>query len=440
MERFSPPVPEMPALGAGPPAASNNSNAAPPESADAATYAQARPADPTVAVHAIDSFPPEKLKAQSYYHPADGDKPNILFAMLIGVTDDRVIDPTNDEVISKLYGKGKEYNVRDIIPKNHLVILKKEGRRRAIVAGLTIPANANWKCPQLIQYLLDNPPSDEDARHCLNTAEAFKAIKKTEQLRSSSSVLAKKLRKLRMFHALFDEEIRDKFFARNDQISRRALDARNSEDRDKDYYELACDLYNDPSRQYRSEVFPELGAPFDASHALLAPIEGLRADRKEVKDFLVDMRGNLTKLMADYKQSGNGTGNLVQEEGGEEGEEQYTDDYDRVNFLQRSKFDNVVGYYWILVEKLDVFSQVEQTLGPLSASMSRVPSASSNRSSSNGSSRGGSSRGGNSGNSPSETTQAALAYLASAADAGKRKRIDELRGELRAEQSSLMEL
>ena len=440
MEPSSPPAPEMPALGAGPPAASNNSNAAPPESADAAACAQARPADPAVAVHAINSFHPEKLKAQSHCCPADGDKPNILFATLVGVTDERVIDPTNDEVMSKLHGKGKEHNVRDIVPKNHLVVLKKECRRRAIVAGLTIPANANWKCPQLVQCLLDNPPSDEDARHCLNAAEAFKAIKKTEQLRSSSSVLAKKLRKLRMFHALFDEEIRDEFFARNDQISRRALDARNSEDLDKDCYELACDLYNDPSCQHCSEAFPELGAPFDVSHALLAPSEGLRADRKEVKDFLVDMRGNLTTLVADYKQSGNGAGNLVQEEGGEEGEEQCTDDCDRINFLQRSKFDNVVGCCWTVVEKLDVFSQVEQTLGPLSASMSRVPSASSTRSSSSGNSRGGNSRGVNSGNSPSETAQAALAYLASAADAGKRKRIDELRGELRAEQSSLMEL
>ena len=128
----------MPPLGAGPAAASNNiaaaagSDASPPAAASAADYADLLPADATVPVNAIDSFGKEQLKATAYYRPDQGIKPNVLFAMLIGITGDDVdvIDPSTDEVISKIYGKGKEYDKRDVVPNNHLVVLKKECRRR----------------------------------------------------------------------------------------------------------------------------------------------------------------------------------------------------------------------------------------------------------------------------------------------------------------------
>lgn len=178
----------MPPLDAGPTAASNSAGAAavsPPAAASAADYADKLPADATVPVNAIDSFIKDKLKATAYYRPNKGIKPNVLFAMCIGITGDDdvdVIDPSNDEVISKIFGKGKEYTKRDVVPANHLVVLKKEGRRRAIVDGRSIPTNANWKGPALMQHLLDNPPSTEEERHCLALATAFKESKKTEQL------------------------------------------------------------------------------------------------------------------------------------------------------------------------------------------------------------------------------------------------------------------
>ena len=108
---------------------------------------------------------------------------------------------------------------------------------------------------------------------------------------------------MRLYHSIVDDDVLPVYLSRNETLTRQELDARNSEQRKRSFFEVAADKYNDHNFNPTSLILPVLHSDFGTSYDLSTgrvptPItpDQVRQKFNEAKAKLTTVRGSIYKI------------------------------------------------------------------------------------------------------------------------------------------------
>ena len=176
---------------------------------------------------------------------------------------------------------------------------------------------------------------------------------------------------LRLIHCLIEDDVKHAFLHRHDCLDRQTLDARNSPLRPKTWLEQIADKFNDTNFFVVSEVFPNLHNDYAEEIDLgLYRCPGMiTAD--QVKVWMADRKAKLVLLIQRWERSGNGDGQLLDNDGediqcgngerdfGKVVDIHYQGD-DRSSFLKNQRPSLL--YYWNMLLKYDILQETVSIL------------------------------------------------------------------------------
>ena len=226
-----------------------------------------------------------------------------LMAMLIGLesADGRKLG----DAFQTPYFEMKQ-RAQFVINNEHL---QKETVRRAQVTDMKPKPKPTWwnkgRCMEFLnKYPINNPV---DKAWLLKTeaaiAEALKADKaeraelQLEQQEKASAKWTDVHPWLRLHVCMCDDRARAALRTRDKAWDRSALDARNSEERPADWYEVVANLYNDPDAVFTTEALPFLHVVFREQIDLhFEDMPGGSIDREDVRKRHADARSSLISV------------------------------------------------------------------------------------------------------------------------------------------------
>ena len=180
--------------------------------------------------------------------------------------------------------------------------------------------------------------------------------------------------------ALLLDENRDQFVCQFDSLSRREIDARNSEDSPDDIWNLVCNEYNNPSWVPLTEQFPDMHSMFRVRMSLpLAPGE-VPVTPENAKKAIRSLWAQFKNAHSNWSASGNGkhgraltAGKIICLNGTVyEPIDAYVDEYkdqyvhvddDRFKFCENRQSQLSLAYFWAAIERLGLTSFCLQNLG-----------------------------------------------------------------------------
>lgn len=251
------------------------------------------------------------------------------------------------------------------------------------------PKPNNWKSPQLLDWLVNNPLSGNDYHYVVGCVIMFfdNLSEKLEELeqakkdeRNCLSVVT--LAKLRLYHIFFLDRFRDDLLSVYDSLSRMQLDARNSGRKYKTYFEKVAELFNDESYSPMSYAFKDFHYGLAENIVLSLPPQkdDCQLTAEKAKISFRDAKSNLNVAINDWKKSGNGKGNK-----NEDIEIRINNcDYDKqlifgegVKWVDDDRFDfckrNVpFGYFWCVAELNDLVKTVSQNCESLGIDLENI--------------------------------------------------------------------
>lgn len=265
--------------------------------------------------------------------------------------------------------------------------LKKEVKRRYYDIGVKpgrVPGSS-WNVGKYVAWLKDFPLTDEDAIAEIKIElEAFKAVLARDKEIANQGVQTQwkgNFVYLRLIHCFTeDEKIRAAYSRSFDALTHTELDARNSEMRKEDVYELIANKMNDPLFSPETEAFPQLHSFFTGSHTLSHKSMGNVGvvTPAKVAEKVGDMRLKLVRIITDWTKSGQGCGGKIDgEQAGKSNETEVFGDFTKV---VRSGNDNRAAflggdspyllYLWQKSFEMDFLAKMVQRLDPAVAATS----------------------------------------------------------------------
>jgi hypothetical protein len=170
--------------------------------------------------------------------------------------------------------------------------------------------------------------------------------------------------KMRLWHTIFADKNRAKLMKCQDVLSRLAVDAGKSQQRQHTLYKDVARDYNDPTWIPMSHPIASFSSKLRTSIPLKMIGEELLPDT--IKKQFVSVKGEYKKVLANYKRSGNGDGNLrtptstASMTSSSVGSDFSCD--------SRSSFTTSIHlqYFWALVDELQLSDTVCQSLSTIS--------------------------------------------------------------------------
>ena len=299
----------------------------------------------------------------------------ILFAMSIGLTPEETHQHREEALIASKCVTRTEIRVTS-------TLMGGEIKRRVSVLGVKEVRPRAWSIPKKEKWLVDHPVTQSEADFISNEIRKYLDKKQFSKARKDASAAANgegigedKKRKMRLFEAIFHDNLRVHFLKRNDSKSCVEVDARNSkEHRPKSFWELAAEMFNDPKFSPSSRTFPDFHSKFSVSF----PLTFDKATHKpttpeETKRIYMEARSMLNKAIQGWKKSGNGCGALAPKANNPNGKATTeseclfgsngdSDEGDgRIITDNRSRFIGGclwLGYFWCLVDQLQLTDDV----------------------------------------------------------------------------------
>jgi hypothetical protein len=170
---------------------------------------------------------------------------------------------------------------------------------------------------------------------------------------------------LRLIHCLLEDDVKDKWIHRNDPQTIQQIDARNSDARVENAYEMISSRWNanffNPKTTVSNchhDFLHEIDIGYDAC------LEFVRATPTKVKDKLAKMKTDLTIIIQKWERSGQGEGGVMEEKG-EDSEDSEQVDWGRSKgrtgaFDCRQSFlgpnPSYLLYFWDVLDKTDLFN------------------------------------------------------------------------------------
>ena len=118
---------------------------------------------------------------------------------------------------------------------------------------------------------------------------------------------------LRLIHCLLEDDIKDRWIHRNDAKSIKQIDARRSDVRDEDAFEMIATRWNSATfnpRTMVSSCHSDFAQAIDIGFA--ATSDFVRATPTKVKDKLAKMKSDLTSIITKWERSGQGEGGILE--------------------------------------------------------------------------------------------------------------------------------
>lgn len=254
---------------------------------------------------------------------------SVLFALCIGLEetsgDDGSKLPLMDinEYPFKLMKKKK-----DIKPS--LDVLREEVKRRGELdhTNTNKPKPNGWNAKKCHDWLKANPiTSDQDVAFLLQRVMAVKqvvanATQKTVSVSGNQPTDGEQGSKwfgplpyLRLIHCLMEDDVKAKWIRRNAPKTIQQIDARRSEVRDEDVFEMIANRWNSSSfnpttmiSNCHYDFSQEIDIGYDATAGFA------RASPTKVRDKLAKMKTDLTSIINKWERSGQGEGGRLEDE------------------------------------------------------------------------------------------------------------------------------
>ena len=187
------------------------------------------------------------------------------------------------------------------------------------------PKPKNWKTNKLRDWLLQCPRLDKNdidflraQEFALFTALANAAAENTEQANKSKRQAAWNSNEpfLRLYLCACDDRARAALLTKDALMDRQQLDARNNEARPLTFEEEVAKLFNDKDFLPCTESLPDLSTTF--SNPIPLPFESMPGPitPDQVKSKLADARVRLMRIINRWETSGNGFGQIRDEQAG----------------------------------------------------------------------------------------------------------------------------
>jgi hypothetical protein len=197
---------------------------------------------------------------------------------------------------------------------------------------------------------------------------------------------------LRLIHCLLEDDIKQKWIHRNDPQTIQEIDARNSNARAENAFELIARRWNEetfnPSTTV-SNCHVDFAEEIDIGYQ--ATVDFVRATPAKVKDKLSKMKTDLTIIIQKYEYSGQGDGGVFEEKDADDEEDDIEEEQAKKPEWGRSKgrtgaFDDrgsflnhnpsYLLYFWEVLDKTDLFNTTMNRLsdGVGVSSPNQVPS------------------------------------------------------------------
>lgn len=257
---------------------------------------------------------------------------SVLFALCIGLEDENVENdglkvPLMDlnESPFKLMKKKK-----DIKPS--LEVLREEVKRRSERVDMSTsnkPKPNGWSAKKCVEWLMTNPVSNED-----DVAFLFKRAKAVKQVveNATQKVVTQSTRNrpseaeqgskwvgplpyLRLIHCLMEDDVKEKWIRRNNSKTIQEIDARRSDVRPENAFEMIANRWNsnsfNPSTMVSNchyDFSQEIDIGYDAT------ADFARATPSKVRDKLAKMKADLSSIIHKWERSGQGDGGKLDEE------------------------------------------------------------------------------------------------------------------------------
>lgn len=247
-----------------------------------------------------------------------------------------------------------------------------------------IPRPNAWRMAAVMKWLQDNPIIDpDDIKFLTKEVKDFESKLTAATKECNSEVeLHKGVEAwigaepfLCLYHVMMDYEICIAYAYLNQVLNQTELDARNSVIRPPYFYDLAANLYNNPTFNPETHIYSELHADFNQPIKILFKDAPTPVTPHKIKEKIADIQARLVVIIDNWERSGNGGGNwsIDDDDYGRISTMTLQDD-DRSNFLEGNKTHLL--YFW---QVLDETKLLQKTLLIIpknhSASSDGVPSA-----------------------------------------------------------------
>lgn len=223
----------------------------------------------------------------------------------------------------------KSLKKKDIKPS--LECLKEEVKRRSRleVNRANIPKPNGWSAPKCVEWLKDNPiKTKDDVAFLYRKAKEMKEIaanatQKAPAASANQSLDGEPRNKwfgplpyLRLIHCLLEDDIKERWIHRNDPKSIQEIDARNSNARAENAFELIASRWNSTDFEPTTMIAPGCHVDFSTGIDIgfQATADFARATPTKVKDKIAKMKTNLTLIIQKWERSGQGDGGRLNED------------------------------------------------------------------------------------------------------------------------------
>ena len=238
--------------------------------------------------------------ARLVYCQANNNK-KILFLLCIGLLDDSGV-PIFDLDLNP-WSKLKKRHIKPTRAEYANEVLRRDPTQKP----------ANWTLERCKKFLMDNPLNNpHDVPFLSGEVSKLKVLlcaANQEQEDSSTSNWRGNLPYMRLVMCMTEDNVKVALRRSTNVMSRRELDARNSDSRQPTAFEIMADRWNDPLYNPvapPSDVHIDFIDATDCSHSHVSSF--IKATPSKIKDYFAAIRLGLLRIIRNWEQSGQGDG------------------------------------------------------------------------------------------------------------------------------------
>jgi hypothetical protein len=275
---------------------------------------------------------------------------SVLYALCIGL-EETSDDGTTIPLLDLNEGPFKLLKRKEIKPS--LDVLRDEVTRRSELDSTrtNFPKPKGWHATKCHDWLKENPiTTDNDIAFLFKKAKEVKQVVANDTQKTPTASNNQPsgdaeqgirwfgpLPYLRLIHCLMEDDVKDKWIHRNDPKTIQDIDARNSDVREENVFEIIANRWNSDSFNPTTMVSSrhvDFSSAIDIG--IQATSEFSRASPTKVKDKLAKMKCDLTKIINNWERSGQGEGGRLDE----------VDDDEEDSGIGKEVTSNEVKYEW----------------------------------------------------------------------------------------------
>lgn len=262
------------------------------------------------------------ISASEKYYIDNGNDKKILLSMLLGLKQDEPSfgDPDHSDSIYNTKGKSKWS------PSGDQLVQEVIRRHKLLYPGQREKECKSWKKYKARQWLINNPIMEQaDIRFLLEEEKKFRNVllasedEKNNQNPSLNQTAQPRtdwiglMPWLRLGHVLVHDSVYELYQDKDRWEGRAGTDGRNSDQRPKQWFEKAAEVYNDETITFDSLLLPDLHSDFAQSYKLDKTNTPM-TNAETIKKKAASARAEILCIIDKWERSGNGSGQRAEDD------------------------------------------------------------------------------------------------------------------------------